>query len=113
MDYFNPSLTLLTRDPDVPSPFAEVLHPDTGEAVSVSEISAYDAATQINHIRWHWRFAGGRETVSDLPMWVYFPQELGALLSCAGFTAEEEYGDYDLSPFTSASQKHLIVARAA
>ena len=46
-------------------------------------------------------------------MWVYFPQGLGALLSCAGFTVEEKYSDYDLSPFTSASQKHLIVARAA
>jgi len=113
LDYFNPSLALLTRDPGVPSPFAEVLHPGTGEAVSVTETSAYDAATQINHIRWHWRFAGGRETASDLPMRVYFPQELGALLSCAGFTVEEKYGDYDLSPFTSTSQKQLIVARAA
>jgi len=46
-------------------------------------------------------------------MWVYFPQELGALLSCAGFTVEEKYGDYDLSPFASTSQKQLIVARTA
>jgi len=113
LDYFNPSLALLTRAPGVPSPFAEVLHPDTGEAVSVTETSAYDAATQVNHIRWHWRYAGGRETVSDLPMRVYFPQELDALLSCAGLVVEEKYGDYDLSPFTSASKKQLIVARAA
>ena len=95
------------------APFADVRHPDTGEPVSVTETSAYDTATQINHIQWHWRFAGGRETVSDLPMRVYFPQELDALLCCAGFTVEEKYGDYDLSPFTSASQKQIIVARAA
>lgn len=113
LDYFNPSLALLMRAPDVPSPFAEILHPDTDEAVSVTETSTYDAAKQINHIRWHWRFAGGRETVSDLPMRVYFPQELDALLSCAGFVVEEKYGDYDLSPFASASPKQLIVARAA
>ena len=48
-------------------------HPGTGEPVSVTETSAYDAATQVNHIQWHWRFVGGRETVSDLPMRVYFP----------------------------------------
>ena len=46
-------------------------------------------------------------------MRVYFPQELEALLSCAGFIIEEKYGDYDLSPFTSASQKQLVVARTA
>lgn len=113
LDYFNPSLALLTRALEVPSPFAEVRHPETGEAVSVTETSAYDAATQINRIQWHWRFAAGHETVSDLAMRVYFPQELDALLSCAGFVIEEKYGDYDLSPFTSASQKQLIVARAA
>ncbi len=114
LDYFNPSLALLTRDPESRSPVAAFTHPDTGEEVVVTETSAYDSATQINHIRWFWRF-GGRadEVVSDLPMRVYFPQELDALLSCAGFVIEEKYGGYDLSPFTTASQKQLIVARAA
>ena len=78
----------------------------------VTETASYDASTQINHIRWFWRFADGHETLSDLPMRVYFPQELDALLSLAGFEVEEKYGGYDLSPFTSASQKQLIVARA-
>ncbi len=113
LDYFNPSLALLTRDPVVRFPVAEFLHPETGEPVAVTETASYDAATQINRIQWHWRYAGGRETVSELAMRVYFPQELDALLSCAGFVVEEKYGGYDLSPFTSASQKQLIVARAA
>ncbi len=112
LDYFNPSLALLTRDPDIRSPAGELLHPDTGEPVVVTETATYDAATQINHLRWFWRFADGHETVSDLPMRVYFPQELDALLSHAGFVIEEKYGGYDLLPFTGASQKQLIVARA-
>lgn len=111
LDYFNPSLALLTRSPSARFPAGEFLHPDTGEPVVVTEIAAYDAATQINHIQWFWRFADGHETVSDLPMWVYCPQELDALLSCAGFIIEEKYGSYDLSPFTSASQKQLIIVR--
>ena len=113
LDYFNPSLALLTRDPEGRSPVAAFAHPDTGEEVVVTETASYDSATQVNHLRWFWRFADGRETVSDLPMRVYFPQELDALLSCAGFVIEEKYGGYDLSPFTSASQKQLIVARLA
>ena len=113
LDYFNPSLALLTRAPKSRSPVAAFTHPDTGEPVVVTESSVYDSATQINHIRWFWRFADGSETVSDLPMRVYFPQELDALLSHSGFVIEEKYGGYDLSPFTTTSQKQLIVARPA
>ena len=113
LDYFNPSLALLTRDPNARFPAGEFLHPDTGEPVVVTEAAAYDSATQISHLRWFWRFADGHETVSDLPMRVYFPQELDALLTLAGFVIEEKYGGYDLSPFTGTSQKQLIVARPA
>ena len=114
LDYFNPSLALLLRGPEERSPVAEFAHPDTGERVTVTEASAYDNATQINHIRWFWRFeAEDTETVTDLPMRVYFPQELDDLLAVSGFAIEEKYGDYDLSPFTASSQKQLIVARPA
>lgn len=114
LDYFNPSLPLLMRDPAGRHPVADFLHPDTGERVVVTESGVYDTATQINHIRWFWRFGDhDAEVVSDLPMRVYFPQELDALLSCAGFVIKEKYGDYDLSPFTTASQKQLIVAQTA
>jgi SAM-dependent methyltransferase len=114
LDYFNPALALLLRDPAERFPVAAFTHPDTGEEVVVTETSTYDSATQINHIRWFWRFEGrAEEVVSDLPMRVYFPQELDALLSCAGFVIEEKYGGYDMSPFTTTSQKQLIVVRAA
>lgn len=114
LDYFNPSLALLTRDPNTRSPAGDFLHPDTGGMVVVTETARYDAATQINHIQWFRRFEGrAEEAVSDLPMRVYFPQELDALLSYAGFVIEEKYGGYDLSPFTAASQKQLIVASLA
>ncbi len=111
LDYFNPSLSLLMRDSDTRFPVAEFTHPETGEQVVITEMNAYDSATQINHIQWFWRFEGsGKETVSDLPMRVYFPQELDALLTVSGFVIEEKYGGYDLSPFTASSQKQLIVA---
>ena len=114
LDYFNPLLALLLRDPTARSPVAAFAHPETGESVVVTESNVYDTATQINHIQWFWRFEGrAEEVVSDLPMRVYFPQELDALLSHAGFVIEEKYGGYDLSPLTTASQKQLIVARAA
>lgn len=112
LDYFNPSLSLLMRDSGVRYPAGEFTHPETGEQVVITETNAYDTATQINHIQWFWRFESrAEEIVSDLPMRVYFPQELDALLTVSGFVIEEKYGGYDLSPFTASSQKQLIVAR--
>jgi len=114
LDYFNPSLALLMRDPVGRFPVADFTHPETRAPVVVTESSVYDAATQINHARWFWRLEDrAEEVVSELPMRVYFPQELDALLALAGFDIEVKYGSYDLVPFTSASQKQLIVARAA
>ena len=114
LDYFNPSLSLLMRDSNTPFPVAEFTHPETGEAVIITETNKYNAATQINHIQWFWRFESReKEIISDLPMRVYFPQELDALLTVSGFIIEEKYGGYDLSSFTASSQKQLIVAKLA
>jgi len=95
-------------------PVIAFTNPEDGASVVVTESSVYDAATQINHAWWFWRLEDrAEEVVSELPMRVYFPQELDALLALAGFDIEVKYGSYDLVPFTSASQKQLIVARAA
>jgi hypothetical protein len=47
----------------------------------------------------------------DFDCW--FPQELDALLNHNGFAIEHKFGDYDLSPFTSASRHQLLVAKRA
>ena len=112
LDYFNPSLTLLGRDPDQRYPSGTFDAPDGSGRISVSEQVRYDAASQVNHIRWFWRSeAAGTEETSDFSMRVYFPQELDALLMHGGFAIEDKYGDYDFSPFTSASRHQLIVAK--
>ena len=112
LDYFNPSLSLLSRDPNQRYPAGSFDGPDGSGQVSVLEQVRYDAASQINHIRWFWRTeATGQEDVSDFSLRVYFPQELDALLALNGFTVVNKYGDYDLSPFTSASRHQLAAAK--
>lgn len=112
LDYFNPSLGLLLRDPDERSPLAEFEDPEGDGMVTVTETNAYDFASQTNHIRWFWRFAArpGEEDVTDLPMRVYYPQELDALFALNGFRIEAKHGGYDEPPFSSLSRKQLIVA---
>lgn len=112
LDYFNPSLMLLSRSPDTRYPAGSFDAPDGSGQIRVSEQVRYDAATQINHIRWFWHSeATGKEQVSDFSMRVYFPQELDALLAHSGFAIEEKYGDFDFSPFMPASRRQLVVAK--
>lgn len=113
LDYFNPALGLLSRDPERHFPVGTFNAPDGSGQIIVSEQSAYDTARQINQIRWFWRTeTTGAEEITEFSMRVYFPQELDALLFSHGFTIEAKYGDYNLSPFTSASRHQLIVAEA-
>ncbi len=113
LDYFNPSLTLLSRDPAQRYPAGTFDAPGGAGQISVFEQVRYDAASQINHIRWFWHTeATGKEETSDFSMRIYFPQELDALLTLHGFVIEARYGAYDLSPFISASRHQLLAAKA-
>ena len=114
LDYFNPSLTLLSRDPTQRYPAGSFEGPNGTGLINIFEQVGYDAATQINHIRWFWHLeATGEENMSDFSMRVYFPQELDALLAVNGFVIEEKYGDYDFTPFTPASRHQLVVAKTS
>lgn len=111
LDYFNPSLALLTRDPNTRFPVGTFDAPDGTGRVHLTEQVAYDSDTQISRARWVWTFADGREKSADLSLRVFFPQELDALLDASGFVIEAKYGDYDRAPFTAKSPKQLLVTR--
>ncbi len=112
-EVFNPSLTLLTRDPKRRYPVGEYPDPDSGRRLIVTEQVAYNAATQINHIQWFYWYEGDEaETVADLNLRMFFPQEIDALLHYNGFTVEAKYGDFDETPFGSTSQRQILVCSA-
>jgi SAM-dependent methyltransferase len=112
LDYFNPNLGLLTRDPAVRHPVVDYPDPDGKGRVFVSETNAYDAAAQLNRIRWYFRTGDDPgERVEELDMRIYFPQELDALLHYNGLEVEAKYGDYDETPFRPSSPRQLVVCR--
>ncbi len=80
--------------------------------VVMTENNIYDAAFQINRVKWYHSIGGEEDKfVLDLNMRVYYPQELDALLHYNGFVIESKFGDYDESPFESSSPKQLVVCR--
>jgi len=114
VDIFNPRLDILLRDASERYPVAEYPDPDGAGVVLITENNVYDAATQVNHIKWYYRVGNhGEERVAELNMRVFFPQELDALFRANGFEIEAKYGDFDESPFESNSPKQIIRARPA
>ncbi len=109
VEVFNPSLQLLTRDPQVRY-FVGEYKTDDGWIV-INENVFYDPATQINNIHWHYKnqYAKEEHTVT-FTMRQFFPQELDYLFIKNGFTIEEKYGDFDEREFESKSAKQIIVA---
>jgi len=112
LEVYNPSLTLLSAPPSARAPVGDYVDPKTGVRVVVTSEVSYDAATQVNHVTYHYLHGvGGPETTLHFDMRQFFPQELDALLTHAGFVIEEKYGDRDESKFTSASMRQLVVCR--
>jgi len=109
LDYLNPRVDYFLRDPTKRYPVAEYPDPDGKGQVVVTENNIYDAAHQINHVKWYYKIDGQAEIVEDLDMRIFYPQELDALLHYNGFTIEAKFGSYDETPFESSSAKQLIV----
>jgi SAM-dependent methyltransferase len=113
VELFNSSVKLLARDSDHRYGVGEYKDQDGGGCrVFVTEEVRYDAATQINHIRWFFRNEGDEdEAVLSFDMRQFFPQEIDALLWYNGFLIEHKYGSYDEKEFSDDSPKQLIVCR--
>jgi SAM-dependent methyltransferase len=113
VELFNPSVKLLARDSDHRYGVGEYEEQnEEGGRVFVTEEVRYDAATQINHIRWFFRNENSdQERVLSFEMRQFFPQEIDALLWHNGFLIEHKYGSYDEKEFCSGSPKQLIVCR--
>lgn len=108
---FAPDLSLLTQDPELRHAYVRYADPDSGKAIVVTQTAHYDAATQIRHNHLYYQTGDAAEIASgDLPMRMYFPQELDALFEYNGFGIQHKWGDHARAPFTSESntQTYLL-----
>jgi SAM-dependent methyltransferase len=115
IELFNPSLSLLSRNPDEAYPIGSgpfELPGGTGK-VFVSCRARYDSAAQVNAIQFIYRHEpGGEEKVLSFAMRQFYPQEIDSLLSYNGFLIEYKYGDYHENQFSNGANKQLIVCKA-
>ncbi len=107
-DYLNPSLEILSRDPDQWFPSAEYTD-EKGLKVLVREKSCYNSATQINRVTMHYSYENGVEFENDLIMRMYFPRELEGLFDLNNWEIEERFGDFSGGEFKSDSPKQIVI----
>jgi SAM-dependent methyltransferase len=113
VDIFNPDLSVLNRDPSKRYPVKEYTDPDRGGKVVITENNVYETDTQINRVKWYFRFADQTDAIiQDLSMRIFFPQELDMLFHYNGFAIDAKYGNYDETPFVSTSPKQIVVSRS-
>jgi SAM-dependent methyltransferase len=112
VDWFNPALEILSRDPGKRYPCFEYDDPDGRGKVVITENNIYDRATQINHVKWYYQIGDEPEEVRELNMRILYPQEFDYLLHYNGFEILAKYGDHKESPFESKSRHQLIVCRS-
>jgi SAM-dependent methyltransferase len=112
IELFNSSAKMLAREPGHRFSVDQYEDPKTGSQVFVTEEVRYDAASQINHIRWFFRDEGiNHEKALSFEMRQFFPQEIDALLWYNGFRVEHKYGSHGEEEFSSDSAKQLIICR--
>jgi len=112
VDVFNPSLAILSRDPNRWYVVGEYVDAHN-QPLKLVEQNRYDSATQINAIKWRFEFSNGRAQELALTMKQYFPQELDALLAYNGFEIEHKYGKYGEKEFHADSTQQIVVAKLA
>ncbi|MGZ4256939.1 MAG: class I SAM-dependent DNA methyltransferase [Gaiellaceae bacterium] len=71
-------------------------------------VDEYDPATQ-HSVSHHFTLVEGRWERLSLPFRSVYPAELDLMARLAGMRLRERWGDWDRSPFTSESAKHVSV----
>ncbi len=83
-----------------------------GTSYALTSSVAYDAATQCADCEFTLTASETEHCRLTFRMRQFFPQELDALVAYNGFTMVHKFGDLTMGPFTSRSNKQLLVCRA-
>ena len=84
---------------------------EDGRAVVIKQVMRYENKTQINRIEWHYYINGTFDSIQNLDMRLYFPQELDAYLKWNGFEILHKFGSFMEEAFSDASEKQIFVCK--
>lgn len=110
LDCYNPNIHYIVEAEKERKVIAEYTTSD-GREVLIQQTMRYENATQINRIEWHYFINGEFNSIQNLDMRMYFPQELDAYLEWAGFDVIHKFGSFEEDKFNDKSEKQIFVCK--
>ena len=110
LDCFNPSIQFIVEGEEEQKQIAKYTTND-GREILIKEIMQYESKTQVNRIEWHYFINGKFDSIQNLYMRMFFPQELDAYLEWNGFTIRHKFGSFEEEAFQDNSQKQIFVCQ--
>jgi SAM-dependent methyltransferase len=110
LDCFNPNIQFMVEGQKEQKEIANYTTNDEREIV-IKEQMRYESTTQMNRIEWHYYINGVFDSIQDLDMRMFFPQELDAYLAWNGFTILHKFGSFEEETFTDTSDKQIFVCQ--
>lgn len=71
----------------------------------------YESKTQINRIEWHYFINSEFDSVQNLDMRLFFPQELDSYLEWNGFEILHKFDSFEEEAFCDHSEKQIFVCQ--
>lgn len=109
INVFTPRLDLLLKTGRYR--LMDFIDPEDNQRVEVYEESTYNSATQIKLNRWFYEKGGVMEPGGELPMRMFFPQELDALLTMNGFRIVEKLGGFNGAAYSDGSAQQIVICQ--
>lgn len=106
-DCYNPNISYIADCERKPQVIANYTTED-GRDIKIEQHMKYESDSQINRIEWHYFINGKFDSIQNLDMRMYFPQELDYYLQNF-FTVEKKFGSFDEDDFTANSEKQIFV----
>ena len=110
LDCFNPNIQYIVEHEKEPIEIAEYTTKD-GREVLIKQMMRYESKTQINRIEWHYFINGEFDSVQNLDMRLFFPQELDSYLEWNGFEILHKFGSFEEEAFCDHSEKQIFVCQ--
>ena len=110
LDCFNPNIQFIVEGEKEQKEIAEYTSKD-GREVLIKQIMRYENKTQINRIEWHYFINGEFNSIQNLDMRLFFPQELDSYLEWNGFNINHKFGSFEEEAFNDNSEKQIFVCQ--
>jgi SAM-dependent methyltransferase len=110
LDCFNPNIQYIVEGEKETINTAEYTT-DDGREILIKQKMRYENRTQINRIEWHYFINGKFDSIQNIDMRMFFPQELNSYLEWNGFNILHKFGSFEEEAFSDNSEKQIFVCR--